>query len=93
MLDMYNRSSLSIESQQQILKHSDKILSIISKETKSLTDTLSTNKTNNVNIEKQTRYFSNNKKKPIINPPLSSLEGNLIRDSLNNSSDEVLNVH
>jgi len=93
MLGMHSRATLNIESQQNILKHCDKILTIISKETNKSTDNVPTKTTNIKHIEKQTRFYSNNRKKPNINPPLSSLESNLIRDSLNNSNGEVLNVH
>jgi len=93
MLGMHSRATLSIESQQNILKHCDKILTIISKETNKSSDNVPTKTTNIKHIEKQTRFYSNNRKKPNINPPLSSLESNLIRDSLNNSNGEVLNVH
>jgi hypothetical protein len=52
MLSMYSRATLSIEKQHNILKHCDKIITIISKETNKSTNNVPIKTSNVKHIEK-----------------------------------------
>jgi len=90
---MHNRAgALNEECQKHILKHCNKIIELLTNESKPMpTDKNTVNIKKN--IEKQPRFFTKNKNNKHEFPQLSSSEGNIIRKSLLNNTCNVLNVH